>query len=194
MTDNMQTTHDAEEDVRNANLKYWLNGRVVGRQDAVVSIYDSGFMLGDGMWEGMRLYDGVWAYFDEHIDRFFDSCKTVSLDPGLDRASIRAALEEDHDAEVVEAESGFIALRLLPQDRFDLVVLDVNMPDINGLELIRFLRQSSVHRTVPVLVVSTEASAKDRERGVSLGADAFLRKPFTAAELVERVRELRERS
>ena len=110
------------------------------------------------------------------------------------RAFIRAALEEDHDAEVVEAESGFIALRLLPQDRFDLVVLDVNMPDINGLELIRFLRQSSVHRTVPVLVVSTEGSAKDRERGVSLGADAFLRKPFTAAELVERVRELRERS
>ena len=92
MTDNMQTTHDAEEDVRNANLKYWLNGRVVGRQDAVVSIYDSGFMLGDGMWEGMRLYDGVWAFFDDHMDRLFDSCKAVSLDIGMTRGEVHDAL------------------------------------------------------------------------------------------------------
>lgn len=106
------------------------------------------------------------------------------------RAFIRAALEEDHDAEVVEAESGFVALRVLPQQRFDLVVLDVNMPDINGLELIRFLRKSPTHARVPVLVVSTEASERDRERGASLGADAFLRKPFTATELAERVRAL----
>ncbi|MEL6508717.1 MAG: aminotransferase class IV [Pseudomonadota bacterium] len=92
MTDNMQTTHDAEDDVRNANLKYWLNGRVVGRQDAVVSIYDSGFMLGDGMWEGMRLYDGVWAFFDDHMDRLFDSCKAVSLDIGMTRGEVHDAL------------------------------------------------------------------------------------------------------
>ena len=92
MTDQMQTTHDAEEDARNAKLKYWLNGRVVERDQAVVSIYDSGFMLGDGMWEGMRLYDGVWAFFDEHMDRLFDSCKAVSLDIGLTRAQVHDAL------------------------------------------------------------------------------------------------------
>ncbi len=54
----------------------------------------SGFMLGDGMWEGMRLYDGVWAFFDEHMDRFFASCKAVSLDVGRDRAGIMEALTQ----------------------------------------------------------------------------------------------------
>ena len=52
------STHDAEEDPRNQNLKIFLNGQIVPREQAVVSVYDSGFMLGDGMWEGMRLYDG----------------------------------------------------------------------------------------------------------------------------------------
>jgi branched-chain amino acid aminotransferase len=57
-----------------------------------VSVYDSGFMLGDGIWEGMRLYNGVWAFFDEHMDRFFNSCKTISLDVGMDKAGIAAAM------------------------------------------------------------------------------------------------------
>ena len=92
MSKDTATTHDAEEDARNADLKYWLNGRIVARKDAVVSIYDSGFMLGDGMWEGMRLYDGVWAFFDDHMDRLFDSCKAVSLDIGMTRAEVAAAL------------------------------------------------------------------------------------------------------
>ncbi len=92
MTDDMQTTHDAEDDARNANLKYWLNGKIVGRDDAVVSIYDSGFMLGDGMWEGMRLYDGVWAFFEDHMDRLFDSCKAVSLEIGMTCAQVHDAL------------------------------------------------------------------------------------------------------
>jgi branched-subunit amino acid aminotransferase/4-amino-4-deoxychorismate lyase len=61
-------------------------------------------MLGDGMWEGMRLYDGVWAFFDEHMDRFFDSCKTVSLDPGMDRAGIFEALEMTRAANGMETD------------------------------------------------------------------------------------------
>lgn len=92
------TTHDAEEDARNSDLKYWLNGRIVAREDAVVSIYDSGFMLGDGMWEGLRLYDGVWAFFDDHMDRLFGSCKAVSLDIGMTRAELHAALMALADA------------------------------------------------------------------------------------------------
>jgi len=91
MTD-AHTTHDAEEDARNQDIRLWVNGEIVHRNDAKVSVYDSGFMLGDGMWEGMRLYDGVWAFFDEHMDRLFDSCKAVSLDIGMDRAGIAAAL------------------------------------------------------------------------------------------------------
>ena len=87
------TTHDAEEDDGNRDIKIYVNGEIVHRDDAVVSVYDSGFMLGDGMWEGMRLYDGVWAFFDEHMDRLYDSCKAVSLDIVMTRAEIAAALE-----------------------------------------------------------------------------------------------------
>ncbi|SFJ13494.1 aminotransferase class IV [Jannaschia pohangensis] len=87
-----QTTHDATEDTRNRDIKIYVNGELLHRDDAKVSVYDSGFLLGDGMWEGMRLYDGVWAFFDEHMDRFFESCKAVSLDIGMDRAGILDAL------------------------------------------------------------------------------------------------------
>ena len=86
------TTHDAEEDDRNRDIKIYVNGEIVPRDQAVVSVYDSGFMLGDGMWEGMRLYDGVWTFFDEHMDRLFDSCKSVSLDIGMSRSEIATAL------------------------------------------------------------------------------------------------------
>jgi len=92
MTDNTHTTHDADEDLRNQDIKIYVNGDLVHRDDAKVSVYDSGFMLGDGMWEGMRLYNGKWAFFDEHMDRFFASCKSVSLDVGMDRAGILDAL------------------------------------------------------------------------------------------------------
>jgi branched-chain amino acid aminotransferase len=87
-----KTTHDAEEDVRNRDIKIYVNGDIVHRDDAKVSVYDSGFMLGDGMWEGMRLYNGKWAFFDEHMDRFFNSCKTVSLDVGMTKDEILDAL------------------------------------------------------------------------------------------------------
>ena len=61
------TTHDAEDDPRNRDILIYVNGELKPRSEAVVSVYDSGFMLGDGMWEGMRLYNGTWAFFDEHI-------------------------------------------------------------------------------------------------------------------------------
>ena len=100
----MVTTHDALEDPRNAYIRIYVNGALKHRDEAVVSVYDSGFMLGDGMWEGMRLYDGVWAFFDDHMDRFFDSCKTVSLDPGMDRKGIMDALEMTRHANGMETD------------------------------------------------------------------------------------------
>ena len=106
------------------------------------------------------------------------------------RAFVRATLEEDGAAEVQEAQSGFEALRLLPRQKFDLVIVDVNMPDINGLELVSFMRKSEPHRETPLLIISTEASARDRERGLSLGANAYLSKPFTPEQLRAMVSEL----
>ena len=93
MTDH-QTTHDADEDTRNRDIQIYVNGEIVHRDQARVSVYDSGFMLGDGIWEGMRLYDGVWAFFDEHMDRFFGSCKAIDLDVGMDRAGIAEAMRQ----------------------------------------------------------------------------------------------------
>lgn len=106
------------------------------------------------------------------------------------RAFVRAALEEGGNAEVHEAASGFEALRVLPRRQFDLVIVDVNMPDINGLELVSFMRRSDPHRETPLLIISTEASARDRERGLSLGANAYLSKPFAPEELRAAVAEL----
>ncbi|MEO3416814.1 aminotransferase class IV [Roseovarius sp. CAU 1744] len=100
MTDqqNRKTTHDSEEDLRNRDIKIFLNGRIVPRSEAVVSVYDSGFLLGDGMWEGLRLYNGRWAFFDEHMDRLFNSCKSVSLDIGMTREEILQALNATAEA------------------------------------------------------------------------------------------------
>lgn len=89
-----QTTHDAVEDPRNADLKFYLNGRIVGGEAAVVSIYDSGFMLGDGIWEGLRLYDGRWAFLDDHLDRLFEAAKAIDLDIGMTRDQVVQALED----------------------------------------------------------------------------------------------------
>ncbi len=98
MTNDKQTTHDATEDDRNRDIRIYVNGEIVHRDEAKVSVYDSGFMLGDGMWEGMRLYNGKWAFFDDHMDRFFASCKSVALDVGMDRAGILDALTRTAEA------------------------------------------------------------------------------------------------
>ena len=87
-----QTTHDTEDDVRNRDIKIYVNGDIVHRDDAKISVYDSGFLLGDGMWEGMRLYNGKWAFLDAHMDRLFAGLKAAGLKLGMDRAQVLDAL------------------------------------------------------------------------------------------------------
>jgi len=97
MTDHV-TTHQAEEDARNEAILIYVNGRILPKAEATVSVYDSGFMLGDGVWEGLRLYDGCWAFLDDHLDRLFEAAKAIDLDIGMDRAGVIAALEETRRA------------------------------------------------------------------------------------------------
>ena len=92
------TTHQAAEDERNENIQIYLNGAIVPKSQAVVSVYDSGFMLGDGVWEGLRLYDGTWAFLDEHLDRLFEAAKAIDLDIGLDRDGVKKALFDTQHA------------------------------------------------------------------------------------------------
>lgn len=108
------------------------------------------------------------------------------------RAFVRAALTSTPalgELEVAEAQSGFDALRLLPRGAWDLVITDINMPDINGLELISFIRKSDAHKNTPILIISTASSERDRERGMTLGASDYLVKPFTAEVLAARALE-----
>ena len=92
------TAHDAEIDARNADVIAWVDGRLVRAAEASVSIYDSGFLLGDGVWEGLRLYNGRWAFLDDHLDRLFEAARAIDLDLGRDRDGVKAALEETRAA------------------------------------------------------------------------------------------------
>ena len=97
MTDHV-STHQAEEDARNEEILIWVNGRVVPKGQAMVSVYDSGFMLGDGVWEGVRLYNGRWTFLDEHIGRLFEAAKAIDLDIGMTPESVTNALLETQKA------------------------------------------------------------------------------------------------
>lgn len=87
------STHTAVEDERNEHIKIYVNGEIVHRNHAKVSVYDSGFMLGDGIWEGLRLYKGTWAFLDEHIDRLFEASLAVDIDLAMIKQDVIAALE-----------------------------------------------------------------------------------------------------
>jgi branched-chain amino acid aminotransferase len=91
MTDHADT-HGAEEDARNESILIWVDGRLLPRAEATVSVYDSGFMMGDGVWEGLRLHEGTWAFLDEHLDRLFEAAKAIDLTMALDRQGVADAL------------------------------------------------------------------------------------------------------
>ena len=112
----------------------------------------------------------------------------VTEDSPTMRAMIAATIEAMGDYEIFEAPNGFEALRLLPREKVDMVITDINMPDINGLELVNFVKKNQMYRDIPLVIVSTEGSARDREKGLGLGADAYLVKPFDPQELQDLVR------
>ena len=95
---NNVTTHQANEDARNDNILIYVNGNIVPKSQAVVSVYDSGFMLGDGIWEGLRLYNGKWAFLNEHIDRLFEASLAIDLDIMMNRDQVIQALEDTRAA------------------------------------------------------------------------------------------------
>jgi two-component system, chemotaxis family, chemotaxis protein CheY len=113
-----------------------------------------------------------------------------------DSPSMRAYLttmiesSDGFELEIVEASSGFEALKTLPHHRFDAILTDINMPDINGLELVSFLKSHPVYRSIPIMVISTESSEEDRKRAASLGAEEYLVKPFEPDDLHRKLRKI----
>jgi len=85
-------THDFEDDPRNADILIWVNGDLVPRDRAVVSVFDSGFVLGDGVWEGLRVRAGHPAFLEQHLDRLFEGAKAILLDIGMSRDELAAAI------------------------------------------------------------------------------------------------------
>lgn len=101
----MVSTHQSEEDARNEHILIWINGALKPRAEAMISVYDSGFMLGDGVWEGLRLYNGKWAFLDDHMDRLFEAAKAIDLDIGMTRAAVIAALEDTRRANEMQTDA-----------------------------------------------------------------------------------------
>ena len=97
---------------------------------------------------------------------------------------------EELDLEIVEASSGFEALKTLPHHKFDAILTDINMPDINGLELVSFLKNHPIYKAIPIMVISTEGTSEDRRRAALLGAEEYLVKPFEPSELFTKLRKL----
>jgi two-component system chemotaxis response regulator CheY len=108
------------------------------------------------------------------------------------RSMIRVSLEEAGGFFAVEAGNGFEALKTLPTRRFDLIITDINMPDINGLELIGYVKSNPAYQDIPLIIVSTEKSEEDKKRGIGLGASGYVVKPFRKEELMAMVTKVLE--
>ena len=81
-------------DKRNLDIKIYINGSFYDRDDAKISVFDSGFLLGDGIWEGIRLVNNTWVFLDEHLDRLFEGCRAIDININLSKNEIKTALLE----------------------------------------------------------------------------------------------------
>jgi len=102
----------------------------------------------------------------------------VVEDSAAMRSLISSTVEELSGFETVEAGNGFEALKALPAHRFDLIITDINMPDINGLEIVNFVKNNSAYKDIPMIIVTTERGDEDRKKGIALGATEYITKPF----------------
>lgn len=117
------------------------------------------------------------------------SCLVVEDSPMM-RQLLVFALHRVKQVEVTEAEDGVDGLRKVTGGSFDLIITDINMPIMDGLKLVQRIRNDERHRDVPIMIITTEGGAEDRERAMSLGANAYITKPIQAPQVIARVKEL----
>ena len=150
------TTHQAAEDARNANIQIYLNGTIVPKELAVVSVYDSGFMLGDGVWEGLRLYNGTWAFLDEHMDRLFEAARAVDIDLRLDRSGVVKALLDTQAANNMHTDA------------------HARLMVTRGVK-VRPFQHPSLSQSGPTFTIIMEHSTPSHPRGIRLSTVPHLR-------------------
>jgi two-component system chemotaxis response regulator CheY len=106
------------------------------------------------------------------------------------RQLIVFALSRLRTVKVIEADDGVDALKKLSQRKFDVLITDINMPMMDGLKLVAMVRKDEVHRDVPIIIITTEGAQEDRQRALSLGANAYITKPIQAPQVIQKVKEL----
>ena len=106
------------------------------------------------------------------------------------RQLITFSLKRIPNSKIVEASDGVDALKKLRENRYDLIVSDINMPLMDGLKLVSMIRNDPTYRSIPIVIVTTEGSQADRDKGLALGANAYLSKPIQTNELLKVVKEL----
>ncbi len=99
------------------------------------------------------------------------------------RSFVSSAIEGCGNYSVYESATGFEALKMLPRVSFAMIITDINMPDINGLELISFIRKNQQYKNIPLVIISTEGTEADKRKGMALGANEYLVKPFKPEDL-----------
>ncbi len=150
------STHHANEDERNTNILISVNGELLPRDKAVVSVFDSGFMLGDGVWEGMRLFNGKWSFLEEHLDRLFEGALAIDLDIGMDKYAVVAEIEKTRLANAMHTD---VHMRLMVT---------------RGVKAKPF-QHPSLSRSGPTIVILMEHSKPRKQRGIKLATVPHMR-------------------
>ena len=117
------------------------------------------------------------------------TCLVVEDSPMM-RQLLVFALSRVKNLKVTEADDGVDGLRKLARNKFDLILTDINMPIMDGLKLVKRVRTDAVHKDVPIVVITTESAEEDRQRALSLGANAYITKPIQAPQVIAKVKEL----
>ena len=106
------------------------------------------------------------------------------------RQLIVFALSRVRQIRVTEADDGVDALKKLSQKNFDILITDINMPMMDGLKLTSMVRRDEVHKDIPIVIITTEGAQEDRQRALSLGANAYITKPIQAPQVISKVKDL----
>ncbi len=116
-------------------------------------------------------------------------CLVVEDSPMM-RQLLVFALSRVKQLKITEADDGVDGLKKLAAHKFDIILTDINMPIMDGLKLVKRVRTDAVHKDVPIVVITTESAEEDRQRALSLGANAYITKPIQAPQVIAKVKEL----